>query len=66
MCEINSHGGIVVERKILEECLKMAQNLQNQESLLKSIFKWKNRFISSRICNRAYKCKKAIGKLMNH
>lgn len=22
MCEINSHGGIVVERKILEECLK--------------------------------------------
>lgn len=38
MCEINSHGGIVVERKILEECLKMAQNLQNQESLLKEHF----------------------------
>lgn len=27
MCEINSHGGIVVERKILEECLKNGAEL---------------------------------------
>lgn len=59
MCEINSHGGIVVINKILEECLKNGAELAEPRRIYKTrFFKWKNRLISSRGCNRHYKCKK--------
>ena len=58
MCEINSHGGNIIMRKILELCLKNGAELaQPRRIYKKSLFKWKNWFISSRICNRYNKCK---------
>lgn len=48
MCEINSHGGIVVMNQILELCLKNGAVLAEPRRIYKkSFFKWKNRFISS-------------------
>ena len=38
MCEINSHGGIVVERKILEECLKNGAELAEPGESTKRAF----------------------------
>lgn len=38
MCEINSHGGIVVERKILELCLKNGANLAEPGEFTKKAF----------------------------
>lgn len=38
MCEINSHGGIVVERKILEECLKNGARLAEPGEFTKRAF----------------------------
>ena len=38
MCEINSHGGNIVIKKILELCLKMVLNLLCQENLPNSLF----------------------------
>ena len=38
MCEINSHGGIVVERKILEECLKNGAELAEPGEFTKRAF----------------------------
>ena len=38
MCEINSHGGIVVERKILEECLKSGARLAEPGEFTKRAF----------------------------
>ena len=38
MCEINSHGGIVVERKILEECLKNGAELAEPGEFTKEHF----------------------------
>ena len=59
MCEINSHGGIIVMNRILQECLKNGAILAEPRRIYqKSFFKWKNRFITSRSCNRCYKCKK--------
>lgn len=43
MCEINSHGGIVVMRKILELCLKNGAELAEPRRIYKKSFlKWKN------------------------
>lgn len=50
MCEINSHGGIIVMNRILQECLKNGAILAEPRRIYqKSFFKWKNRFITSRI-----------------
>lgn len=38
MCEINSHGGLVVERKILELCLKNGANLAEPGEFTKRAF----------------------------
>ena len=38
MCEINSHGGIVIERKILEECLKNGARLAEPGEFTKRAF----------------------------
>lgn len=38
MCEINSHGGIVVERKILEQCLKNGAELAEPGEFTKRAF----------------------------
>ena len=38
MCEINSHGGIVVERKILEQCLKNGAELAEPGEFTKRVF----------------------------
>lgn len=38
MCEINSHGGIVVERKILELCLKNGANMAEPGEFTKRAF----------------------------
>ena len=38
MCEINSHGGIVVERKILQECLKNGAELAEPGEFTKRAF----------------------------
>ena len=38
MCEINSHGGMVVERKILEECLLNGANLAEPGEFTKRAF----------------------------
>ena len=38
MCEINSHGGIVVERKILEQCLKNGAGLAEPGEFTKRAF----------------------------
>ena len=47
MCEINSHGGNVIMRRILELCIKCGAELAEPRRIYKkSIFKWKNRFIS--------------------
>lgn len=51
MCEINSHGGSMVERAILQECLKMELHWLNRENLPKELFEWKNRLVTSRSCN---------------
>jgi len=57
MCEINSHGGIVVMNRILELCLKNGAVLAEPRRIYeKSFFKWKNRFVSSRSCNKPNKC----------
>ena len=57
MCEINSHGGNVIMRKILEICIKNGAKLAEPRRIYqKSFFKWKNRLISSWICNRYNKC----------
>ncbi len=49
MCEINSHGGTVIMRKILELCIKNGAKLAEPRRVYqKSISKWKNRFIPSR------------------
>ena len=43
MCEINSHGGIIVMRKILNLCLKNgAEMAEPRRVYKKSFFKWKN------------------------
>lgn len=58
MCEINSHGGAVVMNKILELCLKNGAELAEPRRIYKkSIFEWKDRFITSRSYNRYNKCK---------
>ena len=57
MCEINSHGGSVIMRKILELCLNNGAELAEPRRIYqKSIFKWKNRFIASGSCYRRNKC----------
>lgn len=38
MCEINSHGGIIVERKILEQCLQNGANLAEPGEFTKRAF----------------------------
>lgn len=38
MCEINSHGGVIVERKILEECLKNGAELAEPGEFTKRAF----------------------------
>lgn len=38
VCEINSHGGSIVERKILEECLKNGANLAEPGEFTKRAF----------------------------
>lgn len=38
MCEINSHGGIIVERKILEQCLKNGADLAQPGEFTKRAF----------------------------
>ena len=38
MCEINSHGGIIVERKILEQCLKNGAELAEPGEFTKRAF----------------------------
>ena len=38
MCEINSHGGMVIERKILEECLKNGATLAQPGEFTKRAF----------------------------
>ena len=38
MCEINSHGGIIVERKILEQCLKNGADLAEPGEFTKRAF----------------------------
>ena len=38
MCEINSHGGMVVERKILEECIKNGARLAEPGEFTKRAF----------------------------
>lgn len=38
MCEINSHGGIIVERKILENCLKSGARLADPGEFTKRAF----------------------------
>lgn len=38
MCEINSHGGMVVERKILEECIKNGANIAEPGEFTKRAF----------------------------
>ena len=38
MCEINSHGGIIVEKKILEECLKNGAILAEPGEFTKRAF----------------------------
>lgn len=38
MCEINSHGGIVIERKILEQCLKNGAELAEPGEFTKRAF----------------------------
>ncbi len=38
MCEINSHGGIIVERKILEQCLKNGAELAEAGEFTKRAF----------------------------
>ena len=41
MCEINSHGGTIVMRKILELCLRNGAELAEPRRIYqKSIFKW--------------------------
>ena len=43
MCEINSHGGTIVMRKILELCLKNGAELAEPRRIYKKSFlKWKN------------------------
>lgn len=43
MCEINSHGGMIVMNKILELCIKNGAELAEPRRVYKkSIFKWKN------------------------
>lgn len=37
MCEINSHGGIVVENQILQECIKNGAMLAEPENLPKGL-----------------------------
>lgn len=47
MCEINSHGGTIVMKRILELCIKNGARLAEPRRIYeKSFFKWKNRFIS--------------------
>lgn len=50
MCEINSHGGLVVINKILELCLENGAELAEAGEFTKRAFKWKNRLNSSRSC----------------
>lgn len=38
MCEINSHGGFVIERRILEECLKNGAILAEPGEFTKRAF----------------------------
>ncbi len=38
MCEINSHGGIIIERKILEQCLKNGAELAEPGEFTKRAF----------------------------
>lgn len=43
MCEINSHGGVVVEREILNLCLKNGARLAEPRRVYKKgFFKWQN------------------------
>ena len=43
MCEINSHGGIIVMRKILELCIKNGATLAEPRRIYKeSFFEWKD------------------------
>ncbi len=43
MCEINSHGGMVIMNQILDICLQNgAQLAQSRRIYKKSFFKWKN------------------------
>ena len=47
MCEINSHGGSIIMRKILELCINNGAELAEPRRIYKkSFFKWKNRFIT--------------------
>ena len=58
VCEISSHGGAYVVRRILETCLENGACLAEPRRIYKAcIFKWKNGLISSRSCYRYYKCK---------
>lgn len=51
VCEINSHGGIVVMRKILDLCLKNGAVMAEPRRIYKkSFFKRKNRFGRGWIC----------------
>jgi len=56
MCEINSHGGIIVMNRILEACLRNGAVLAEPRRIYqKGFFKWKNRLITGRSNNRYYK-----------
>ena len=47
MCEINSHGGIVIMNKILDMCKKWCRTCRSRRIYQKSFLKWKIGFISS-------------------
>ena len=51
MCEINSHGSLVVMKRILELCLENGAELAEPRRIYKkSIHEWQNRLITSRSC----------------
>ena len=57
LCEINSHGGTIIIKQILELCLKNGAKLAEPRRIYeKSFFKRKNRFITSGGSNRRFKC----------
>ena len=57
MCEINSHGGAIIEQEILNQCLLNGAEIAEPGEFTKRAFlKWQNRFSTSRIYNGYDKC----------